>query len=137
MAVQLDKAFIGIIVFVFFILGGLQFVGNLNSSYNVNITDPLFDELSEHADTIHNSSSTLNDAVFGGDVEESSEFVIKGNSIASGLSTVREGFGVVGSVINLVATRFNLPNWVASLGFTAFLISVVFAMIYLFLRFRP
>ncbi len=135
---RLEQVIIASLVFGFAILAGVHFIGDINSNYGTNMST---DDFSGVYDTINSTYTEVSigqkNKTFGDPITSANTF---DSALQGSFTAVRQTqnvFTIVNDIINAITTKFGLPNFVALFGIAAFLTSIVFVIIYIFVRFQP
>lgn len=135
---ELDKFLLGILVFTAIVVGGVLIIGNINDNYHTymptNLSTDDFGDVYDTTDEIYNLSQDMKDGVFGDDVEEedTADTMFKG-----GYKTIRfisASFGLIGDIVNAIATKIGIPQVFVALALAALTISIIFGIIMIVFR---
>ena len=135
----LDKWMITFVVFAAVFLTGMFIVSDVNSNYGydgVSIDIDDVPEINESFEELENASSGMREAVFGSEVDEDNTVDSLFKGAFSALRFVRATFNMFGNIINAIAVKIGIPDWMVAFAITAVVIMVVFALIAIIIRFR-
>lgn len=137
MAFELDKFLVGFAIFALFLTSFLFVIGQTNQDYSTSISTNSFNKTYSSIDDLYNLSQNQKDKVIGGEVDaDAFEDGAIGESLKA-VRTISTTFGILGDVINDLSSEFGVPTFIIKFLLTIFTILIIFAIIYLFVRFRP
>jgi len=135
---ELDKFLIGLLVFTAIIVGGVLVIGNLNDNYSdvmdENINTSAFGDVYDTTDDIYNLSQDMKGAVLGGEVDEEATEDSMFKGVYTTLRFVQSSFGLVGDIVNAIASEIGIPSFFITLALAALAISIIFGIIYIIFR---
>lgn len=134
---KLDNYLIGFLIFSFFIASGTYILADINSNYGLTIDTDDFNDTYNTIDEMYNITDEMRENTIEADIE-SGEATIDSTvrSSYSAIRFVKDTFKLFGNIINDIAELLGLPGFVITFAMTALLLSVIMAMIFLFLRVR-
>jgi hypothetical protein len=138
----LEKFVLAFMCFSVFMVGGVMIFGHTIDNYDVNTTrDEVFDEVYNKINDTYDIGKDLNEDVFDADVEggdESWSSMIRGgyNAIKS---TILDAIPMMRTILEAVSIKLGLGTegrWLVDFAITAVVVSLIFAAIYMFFRFK-
>ena len=138
--VKFDSILIGFLVFSLFIIGGTFMMVDLNTNYGydgVNISTEQYVGVFNTTNQILEISETADKKAFQGDVSEieSADATIKGTySVIRLASNTYELFW---GVVTAVQKELGVPVVIITAAYAAFVLVMVFSLVYLVFRFKP
>lgn len=138
-----DKFIVAILILGLVVVSGSLFIGDMNESYDLNMgqDDPNFNQTLREANrTVQNMTvlvAQMQNESLGAEVTtlDTVENVFRG-----GFGAVRltgNSFSLFNSMIHAIGATLNIPAAVTSVLLTIVLVSVIFSIIYIFVRFVP
>lgn len=137
---RLDKFLMAFVVFSLIVVTGTLIIGNINTNYSdvgVNMSTDDFNDTYNTIDQMYNISQDMKNQTYGGDIEDGDALDSAISGSYSAIRMVRNTFKLIGDIINDVAEVVGVPAYFITFAMTALTILIVFALIYLILRFRP
>lgn len=137
---RLDKALIGIGVFVLFVaigVGSMFGTGGLFTNYGTDASDSNFNKITQNLTEVYDIGIESKDAFTEQDIEEATGWE---NLITGGYKVLRQftsSFAVAGNIIMALGEVLNIPAPILGFFMTAMLIFIIFAMVYMVFRFMP
>ena len=119
--IQLDKWVITFVVFGVFVTGSLLVIGDLKSNYNPNMNTTDFNDTYETVDDMYDLSRDMENKTIGEEINDENviDMIIKGAFLA----------------LKQIKNTFNIPDIFINAAITVMILAVIFALIYLFMRF--
>lgn len=137
MAFTLDKFVVAFITFSLFIVAGTFIVTNVNTNYDGNVNTSEFSGTYDVIDEMYNISQDMKGQTIDADIndDESWESMTKGSY--SAVRLVKNTFKLIGQIIEDIADVLHVPQFFVVFAITALTVTIIFAVIFLFMRFRP
>lgn len=134
---KLDSFLIGFVLFSVFIVGGVFLIGGVNTAYNYDISTSEFNETYDVIDDMYDLSQDMKGQTLDADIDdtESWESMTKGSY--SAVRLVKNTFALFGQIAEDIGSVLHIPPFFVKFAMTALTISIIFGVIYLFMRFRP
>lgn len=134
---RLEQMIVGVALFGFIILSGVLLIGDVNESYGKNMSTDDFSEVYYTINESYNVAELQKNRTFGSDIttEDAFDSALRGSFSAA--RQTKNTFTIINDVLNAIAIRLAIPTYVVTFFITAILAIVVFALIYLFVRFQP
>lgn len=136
MALELDKFLLAFITFSVFIVAGVFIVGNVNNNYGDNLNTSDFSGTYNVIDDMYNLSQDMKQQTIDADINEveSWESMTKGSY--SAVRLVKNTFKLIGQILEDIASTLGVPAFFIKFAIAALTISIIFAVIFLFLRYK-
>jgi len=148
---RLDYVMGGFVILTIVILGGTLMIGDLDDSYtDVNMTgsNDSFGDVYNSMDEMYNLSQDINEKALKSDISNTQSWESMTGGAYSALRLIPKTFEMFHRITNAVAIEFGLSCSSSGMGrartcmfidlfFLLFVISVVFAIIYMIFRFIP
>jgi hypothetical protein len=141
-----DKIMIAVGIFILFIAVGTGFLflrptidesGGLFVEYDVDASDSRFKNLTSNVDALYNTSSEMKADVMEEELEASTGWE---NMVIGGYKAFRQFtdlFRIAGQVFSSIIIYIGIPPIFFQVGMGAFLITLIFIVIYMVFRFQP
>jgi len=137
---KIEAFLIGFAVFSMFIITGVFIIQDINVNYegiiNENISTSEFNNTFNTIDEMYNISKDQSDAVIGGELESTSisESSYQGTLVATRM--VRRTFSLMGNIVKDIAAVIGIPTYFIVIFLAIMLITIIFGIIKIILRFR-
>ena len=134
---ELDKFMISLIIFSVMLTSGVFLIQDINVNYEKNLSTSDFNDTYNTIDKMYNLSQDMKNHTIDADIsdDESWESMTKGSY--SAVRLVKDTFKLFGDISNNLASALHVPSYFIKFLMAAITIMIVFAVIYLFLRFKP
>lgn len=135
---NLEKFILAFVVFSAIIITCVYIIGDVNIQYGLDLdNENKFNNTFNQIDEMYNLSQDIKGQTIDNDVttEESWESMTKG-SYAGVRTTVKQSFGLFYSLLKDIAKELGVPAYFIVFALTALTITLIFAVIYLFMRFK-
>lgn len=154
MALSLDKVIISTLVFLVFIVGGVLFVHDLETSYSDENLDMGIDEYINEtyfkttdtrvdsgedpqlSNTSYELGKDIQGRMFDKEVDEEDTESSMFSGSFSVIRLVPTSLNLIGNVMNDIGTVMGVPEIFVQIGFSALVILVIFSIIFLIFRVR-
>ena len=134
---RLDSYLIGFIVFSVFIVTGVFIVQNVNTNYNLSVSTDEFNNTYNTVDSMYNISQGMKGHTIDSDVSTTSIWESMTTGSYSAIRLVSGTFSLIGNIINDIAAVLHIPAYFIKFAMAALTISIIFGVIYIFIRFKP
>lgn len=133
---KLHEYLLGFLIFSAVILAGLGVIVDVNSNYGTNISTDEYEDF-DTRDDLQNLSGVMYNHTLEGDisVDDSWESMTKG--AYSGSRAVKQTPKTFVRIIEGIATYLKIPYYLVVIAISATIISIIFAIVYLIMRFKP
>jgi len=136
--VRFDQILIGFLLFAFFVIGGTLIITDINSNYDdVNISDDKFAGVYDKVDEVYGIQQDAQEDTLGGEIEGASDETFESMTKGS-YSAIRLMTGTIPlftNITNTIATELGIPPFIPKIATIAFMITLIFGLIYLIFRF--
>lgn len=132
---DLAKYVIGFVIFGLFVFSGFLLMGDMNTNYGTNLSDEDFGDTFENISSdMYDTSYDMKEKTLGEEIEDENilETIVKGAFRA--IKQVKNTFSIFIMVSQKIGDVLRLPTFFVAAAITIMLITVVFALIYLFMR---
>ena len=130
-----SKYIIGIIIFTFFIVGGMAMLSEFNNSDPTFSSDPRYSQFNESFDKMNEVTENVNSLKSGiVNTSSKSDFGAIGvlssliQSTWNALTLMLSSFNFMDDAFNALAIVFGIPNWVGSLITLLVAVTLIFAI---------
>ena len=136
---RFDSLLIGFLMIALVVICGSAMIGDMNTKYEfagVNVTNESFSEVYEKTDEIYSIAEQAESQTLKGEIESGTgtiDSMIKGSYTA--LRLVGSTFGIFNSMLWALSDTFHIPKAIVTILFAMFLITIVFALIYMLFRY--
>jgi len=137
---RFDYLLIGFLMISLFSIGGALMIGDLNSEYEgiltTNVSTSDFKEVYNQTAKIYSLSQEVENQTLKADIDAGStsiDSMIRGSYAA--LRLVGSTFGLFQSMAFAVSDSLHIPEWIVTIAFTVFIISILFSLIYMLFRY--
>lgn len=135
---RFDQILIGFLLFAFFVIGGTLIITDINSNYDdVNISDDKFAGVYDKVDEVYGIQQDAQEDTLGGEIEGASDETFESMTKGS-YSAIRLMTGTIPlftNITNTIATELGIPPFIPKIATIAFMITLIFGLIYLIFRF--
>lgn len=134
---KLDQLMLGLLIFGVFVAGAVFVVQDLNASYNLTMQTDEFNSTYNQINSLYNTSRDMEDQVINADISTTTswESMMKGSYSAVRLVTAP--VALISAIIDDLSKTLGVPAFIVTFLTTALLISVIWAIIYIIMRFIP
>lgn len=136
---RFDYLLIGFLMIALFAFGGSMIIGDMNSQYGfagVNVSNDSFNTVYDATTDIYTIAESANNQTLKAEIEGGSNSIdsmIRGTYTA--LRLVGSTFGLFDTMIRALADTFKIPQEIIIIFFAMFIITVIFALIYMIFRY--
>ena len=135
---RFDHILIGFLLFALFMIGGSMMIVDLNKNYDdVNISDDKFGGVYDKIDEVYGIQQAAEADTLGADIDQTNDETWESMTKGS-YSAVRMMTGTIPLFTNItstVATELGVPPIVPKIATIAFLITLIFGLVYMIFRF--
>lgn len=139
MTFRLDAFVIGLVIFSLFIVGGTFIISDISNNYGVDMNTSEFSNTYNTINDMYGLSQDMKNDSLDAEISGSDqtwESMTKGSY--SGIRKVVKGsFKLVFDIVNDVADTLQIPAFFVTALILIITLSIVFGLIFLFLRFKP
>lgn len=138
--IKFDQMLIGFLVFTLFIFGGVAMMADLNLNYEdqgVNIS-------TEDYGTVYNTTVEMfdladegDDNMFQGDISDTDSWESMTKGSYSTVRLVKGSYGLFKGISTAVALKVGVHPIIVSIAYTAFVLLIIFSVVYMIFRFIP
>ncbi len=135
--VKFEAILIGFVILTLYVFGGTLMMVDLNNNYDTNISTDKYDEVFNTSGEMFDLAEAADNKAFQGDIAEveSADATIRGSySVIRLISGV---YGTFWAVINTVAEEIGIHPILVTAAYIAFVLTIVFSLVYLVFRFIP
>lgn len=134
---KLDSFVLGFIAFSVVILTGVAFIGDINNSYSLTMNTSDFNEVYNTINETYDIGQQMKSQTIDADISETDSWESMTKGSYSAVRIVKQTFTLSGDIINAIAIKLQIPGYFVTFAIISLLIMIVFAIIYLFMRFIP
>lgn len=134
---RLDHLLIGFVLFSVFVVTGVLVIGDVNENYGLTMSTDQFNDTYDTIDEMYEISRAQYNDTVGADIDDDDSYDSYVTSSFSAVRMVYKAFDIIGNIIRDIASTLHVPAYFVTFALTALLISIIFGIIYLFVRFRP
>ena len=131
---------IGFLILTLFVVGGTMMLNDMNTLYadeGVNLSDDDFTEVYDTMDDMYDITNNAKDDTLGGEVEEDESWSSMTKGAYSAVRLVSGSFKLFTDITNAIARKLGIPEFIITIAFIAFSISIIFGLVYMIFRFIP
>jgi len=136
--IRFDQILIGFLLFGLMIIGGTMMIADLNSNYDdVNVSDDKFAGVYNKVDEVYGIQQDAGEKTLGAEIEQANDETWESMTKGS-YSAVRLMSGTIPLFTNITSTiamELGVPPIVPKVATIAFLITLIFGIIYMIFRF--
>ncbi len=136
--IRFDQILIGFLLFAFIMITGSLMITDMNDNYDdVNMSDDKFGGVYEKVDEVYGIQQDAQDDTLGGEIEQADDETFE-SMIKGSYSAVRLMTGTIPLFANItgtVASELGVPAFVPKIAIIAFMITLIFGLIFLIFRF--
>ena len=134
---RFEKLFVSLMIAILFIMGGLLFIQNQVSTYDVTLENEIFNNISNQLDQVMNNATTQKDALLDNPIGETDS---ESDLFRGGIDFIKNiwsYFGLIGSLIYQVGLAFSIPEFITDIFMIALMMTALMTIVYLIFRFQP
>lgn len=135
---RFDHILIGFLLFALMMIGGSMMILDLNKNYDdVNISDDKFGGVYDKIDEVYGIQQDAEADTLGADIDQTNDETWESMTKGS-YSAVRMMTGTIPlftNITNTMATELGVPPVVPKIATIAFLITLIFGLVYMIFRF--
>jgi hypothetical protein len=137
---RFDYLLIGFLMISLFAVGGTLMIGDMNAEYtgiienNVSTSD--FSGVYNQTNKIYELAQSAKNQTLDADIDGGStsiDSMIRGSYAA--LRLIGSTFGLFNAMAWAISDSFGIPEWIVTIAFTIFIISIIFSLIYMLFRY--
>lgn len=136
--IKFENVLIAFLVLSIFIIGGTMMMVDLNNSYEgVNLSTDKYSEVYNTTEEMFGISESASDKAFQGDIAEveSADATIRGSY--SVIRLITGSYQLFSDITVAVAAEVGISPVLVSAAYIAFVLVIVFSLVYLVFRFIP
>jgi len=135
---KLDQFVIGIVIFGLIIFVGTQMIGDANVTYNISINESEYSDVYDTIDDAYELSDSMKESSVEGDIddEESWESMTKG-SYSAVRQVITTPVTLMGQIMEALGQKLGIHPVIIKVGLIILSLTIIFSIIYLFMRFKP
>lgn len=134
---KLDQYLMGFIIFSLIVVSGVLIIQDVNTNYDLDMSTEEFNSTYNTIDSMYNISQDQNDDVLGQEIDEEDPIDSAVTGSYSAIRLIYSTYDLIGNIIRDIASTLHIPAFFITFALTALTISIMFGIIYLFVRFRP
>lgn len=138
--IKFDNMLVGFLILTLFIIGGTLMMVDMNDSYEhagVNISTDEYINISNSTSEMFGLSEDADEKMFQGDISDTDSWESMTKGSYSAMRLVGGSYDLFWGTLTAVGTRIGVPPVVIKTAFVAFVIVIVFSVIYMIFRFIP
>lgn len=137
---RLDKWLLGLLIMSTIVLTGMYLMADISDNYtDVDLSEDLgqiSDDFNVTAD-IYDTSSSMKSTLFGTEVDDTDTESSMFAGAFSAARFVSNSFNMFGGMVQSVVDTLGIPSFYINIAMAVAIIMVIFAVIYLIMRFQP
>lgn len=133
---RLDAFMVAIIIGSIFLVGGSLLFNEVASNYNVDIENTEFQQFINKTNETYKTAEQMKEKLEPGEVTVASALDIIFSGAFSAIVLIWDSFGLAGAFIYSFGMAIGLPGPIISLLIAILMVLILFAIIYLVVRFQ-
>jgi len=129
--IKLHQFLIGFLVFSLIITMGVSFIGSINEDYGLTMSTSEFNKTYTQINKTLEITDSIRSKTIDADISESESWESMGKGAYSSVRLLANTFSTVNAITNDIAKVMGIPQYIVSIGISALLISLLFAIIFL------
>lgn len=135
---RLDYFLIAFLVFTAFVIAGTMIMADMNASYNdVDMSTDKFSAVYNTTAEMYDISGGMYNHTLEGDISDTEPWESSVKGSYSAVRMVGQTFTLFGDIYDAIALELAIPSFFKTLAIAALTILIIFAVIYLFMRYKP
>jgi len=137
--IRFDHILIGFLLLAFTMITGALMVADINNNYDdINISDDKFSGVYDKVDEVYGINQEAEEDTLGGQIDQGADDETWESMTKGSYSAVRMMTGTIPlftNITNTIASELGVPAFIPKIATIAFLITLVFGLIYMIFRF--
>ena len=137
--IKFDQMLIGFLILTLFIVGGTLMMVDLSTEYGdeVNLSTEQYGEVYNVTAEMFDISEDADENMFQGDISETDSWESMTKGSYSSIRLVTGSYGLFKAITTTVAEEVGVHPIIVRIAYIAFVLVVVFSVIYMIFRFIP
>lgn len=130
----------GFLLLALFVLGGSFMIADMNANYGsegVNMSDDKFQGVYDKVDEVYGITSDAKDKTLNADIENTDSWESMTKGSYSAVRLVSGSVPLFTNITNTIAAEVGVPPFIVIIAYTAFLLVIIFNIIYMIFRYEP
>ena len=137
---RFDHILIGFLILSLFVIGGTMMINDMDTKYaeeDLNLSDEKFAGVYDKVDEVYGITSDAKDKTLEGDITEADSWESMTKGSYSAVRLVGGTAPMFMNITSVVAQEVGVPPFLVKIAYIAFLISVIFGIVYMIFRYEP
>jgi len=138
--IKFDNVLIGFLLLTLFVIGGTLMIVDLNESYEdagVNLSTERYGVIYNSTDDLFGIAEDSDENMFQGDISETDSWESMTKGSYSTIRLITGSYGLFKGITTAVALEVGMHPLIVRIAYIAFVLTIVFSVIYLIFRFIP
>ena len=136
--IAFDKVLIGFLILTLFIIGGTLMMVDLNNSYDdVNLSTEQYGGVYNTTEDMFGIAEDADAKTFQGDISEDASWESMTKGSYSSVRLITGTYGLFKGVTEAVAEEVGVHPVIVKIAYIAFVLTIIFSVVYLIFRFKP
>lgn len=131
---KLDSFLIGFVIFSLIVVTGVLMVQDVNTTYGVDVDTGAFNETYDTIDEMYEISTGMQGHVLDTELSDTEAWESSVKGSYSAVRLIKNTFSLFSGIITSISETLGVPGYFIKFALTAMTISILFGIIYLFMR---
>jgi hypothetical protein len=137
---RFDHILISFLIISLFVIGGTMMINDMDTKYedeNLNLSDDKFAGVYDKVDEVYGITDDAKDKTLEGDISETDSWESMTKGSYSAVRLVGGTAPMFMNITSVVAQEVGVPPFLVKISYVAFIISIIFGVVYMIFRYEP